>query len=87
MHQVKPAKEGDLCYARLWVGTTENGGEVQALIFGLALTEDCDITQADVELAAVPPPASLAPAYPPVVVAPDAAGKYTPPWRRADRKQ
>ena len=52
MHQIRPENAGDLCYARLWIGTTENGGTVQALIFGLALDADCDITRADVELAA-----------------------------------
>ncbi len=89
LHQITPAKEGDLCFARLWVGATENGGSVQALIFGLALSADCDIKQADVELAAVPPPKGLPEAWPPIVIAHDVPGDYTPLWKpiRAKKSQ
>lgn len=78
MHQIRPENAGDLCYARLWIGTTENGETVQALIFGLALDCDCEIRQGDVELAATPPPGDLVLAWPKTVIARNIPGAYKP---------
>jgi hypothetical protein len=80
LHLVKPAKAGNLCYARLWIGTMENGDPVQALIFGLALEAEAGIAQADMELEATAPPEDLLVAWPRVVTVSSGPGAYTPPW-------
>jgi hypothetical protein len=79
MHQIKIANPDDLPYARLWIGVTEEGYPVQALIFGCAFFDGHGTTQAEIELVAVELPDEIPKAWPPIVVAPRVPGTYEPP--------
>jgi len=78
LHQIRTLNLGDAPYARLWIGLTEDGQPVQALIFGVAFIDGYGNHPAQVDLMAVELPPEIPNAYPPIVIAPRIPGSYKP---------